>query len=296
MVAQELYTFLQGFLDRFPQYRHLPFFITGESFAGHYIPATAAHIIHQNEHTNEPKINLKAIAIGDGLIDPLATAQSWGPYAYANGLINFDQYKQVQALVPQCQEDINEKKYDAAFTDCNNIFGQVLTFAGNINYYDIRYPCTDPPLCYNISAVTRYLNQPSVLKELGIPAGISWEACNNGPYGPFASKDFEISYRFDLPKILAAARVLVYNGDQDLIVDFYGQTNLLNGMKWAGQTGFSAARNVTWSVDGHTAGTSRHFENLTYLVVNNAGHMVPHDQPKNALDMLTRFLEDKPFN
>ncbi len=37
-VANEMYEFLQVFLKRYPQYVGRPFFITGESYAGHYIP------------------------------------------------------------------------------------------------------------------------------------------------------------------------------------------------------------------------------------------------------------------
>jgi len=296
MVAQEMYTFLQGFLNRYPQYRNLPFYITGESFAGHYIPATAAHILVQNENPKNAKINLKAIAIGDGLVDPIATAESWGPYAYDNGLISSSDLGQVNQALAVCKQDIQQKNYGQAFYDCNNVFGTVLNYAGNINYYDIRKQCTIPPLCYNISAITAYLNLPAVLKQLGIPNGIQWTACTNGVYGPFATGDFETSFRFDIPRILTQARVLVYNGNEDLIVDYYGQTAMLNTMKWPGQNGFLAAKNETWHVMGQGAGTSRAYQGLTYLVVNNAGHMVPHDQPKNALDLLTRFLKDQPFN
>lgn len=35
---------------------------------------------------------------------------------------------------------------------------------------------------------------------------------------------------------------------------------------------------------------------LTFLVVLNSGHMVPLDQPRFALDMLSRFLGDQPFS
>lgn len=34
---------------------------------------------------------------------------------------------------------------------------------------------------------------------------------------------------------------------------------------------------------------------LTFLRVFDAGHMVPMDQPENALDMITRFTRGKDF-
>jgi carboxypeptidase C (cathepsin A) len=34
---------------------------------------------------------------------------------------------------------------------------------------------------------------------------------------------------------------------------------------------------------------------MTYVVVLNAGHLVPADQPHAALDMMRRFLTGQPF-
>ncbi len=42
-------------------------------------------------------------------------------------------------------------------------------------------------------------------------------------------------------------------------------------------------------------GTAQSFQNFTWLEVANAGHMVPMDQPANALDMLRKFLTNQPF-
>lgn len=45
-----------------------PFYITGESYAGHYIPAVAHHIWAFNKAADPAeRINLKGVAIGNGL-------------------------------------------------------------------------------------------------------------------------------------------------------------------------------------------------------------------------------------
>jgi len=218
-----------------------------------------------------------------------------GPFVYTHQLITKAELDDVQETYLSCQQDVQNRDYADAFFDCNNVFQTVLGYTGNINYYDIRYQCNPPPLCYDMDYITDYLNQPSVQKTLGV-SGITWEACSNSVYAPFESSDFETSYRFDLPLILANNRVLIYNGNYDLIVDFYGQSAMLNSMKWTGQTGFNNANNVTWHVNSQVAGNARTYGNLTYLLVNNAGHMVPHDQPQNALDMLNRFINNLPWN
>ena len=48
-VAYDFYMFINHFMIKYPEYKHRELFITGESFAGHYIPAIA-NFIHWNPH------------------------------------------------------------------------------------------------------------------------------------------------------------------------------------------------------------------------------------------------------
>ncbi|KAL0334827.1 UNVERIFIED_CONTAM: Serine carboxypeptidase-like 40 [Sesamum radiatum] len=61
--AADSYTFLVNWLERFPEYKTRDFFITGESYAGHYVPQLADLILQNNKITNQTVINLKGIAI-----------------------------------------------------------------------------------------------------------------------------------------------------------------------------------------------------------------------------------------
>lgn len=61
--AQDSYVFLVNWLERFPEYKTREFFVTGESYAGHYVPQLAQLILHNNKLTNQTKINLKGIAV-----------------------------------------------------------------------------------------------------------------------------------------------------------------------------------------------------------------------------------------
>ncbi|KAK8582180.1 hypothetical protein V6N13_145160 [Hibiscus sabdariffa] len=56
------YTFLVKWLERFPQYKSRDFFIAGESYV-------ASLILHNNEQRNQSVINLKGMAVGNGLLD-----------------------------------------------------------------------------------------------------------------------------------------------------------------------------------------------------------------------------------
>jgi len=285
--------FLQNFYNKFPQYRSKDLYVTGESYGGHYVPAISAFIHQQNQQTAFPKINLAGLAVGNGWVDPEIQAGSYGPYAYTHNLITSDDLQQVQQAYAQCKSDLDNNDYNDAFWDCTEVFDTVLDYAGNINYYDVRKQCNPPPLCYDLSSITNYLNQPSVQSQLGV--NITWESCNMDVYTAMETTDFDYSYIDDVALLLQYYPVIFYNGNYDLICNFYGTAALLNSMQWSGQNQFVNAQNVTWSVGGQPAGSARNYNNLTFVVVFNAGHMVPHDQGQNALDLLNHLLNGQPF-
>ena len=294
-VANELWIFMQKFYQTYPQYANLPFFIIGESYGGHYVPAFAAHVVAQNKAKAGINIPLKGIAVGNGWVDPLVQAGSYAPYAFYNNIISQSTLDEANQDYVQCAADLNKKDYQSAFYDCNGVFSDVVSGTNNINYYDIRKQCNPAPLCYDMSNIVTYLNLPSVRQHLGV-GDRTWTTCDGTVYSYFEAKDFERSYLQDLPKILAAnVSVLLYNGNEDLICNFYGTAAYANAMKWPGQAGFLKASNHTWTVSGQAAGSARSYGGLTFLVVFQAGHMVPYDQPANALDLLNRVITGKPF-
>jgi hypothetical protein len=72
MVGENAYYFLQSFLQSHPEYQNNPLFITGESYAGHYVPAITHRIWQGNNDMKEGTIqlNLQGMAIGNGLTNP----------------------------------------------------------------------------------------------------------------------------------------------------------------------------------------------------------------------------------
>lgn len=62
-------------------------------------------------------------------------------------------------------------------------------------------------------------------------------------------------------------------------------------MEWSGQKGFQAAPMVPFTVDGAEAGLQKSQGPLIFLKMHNAGHLVPMDQPKASLDMISRWMQ-----
>lgn len=61
-------------------------------------------------------------------------------------------------------------------------------------------------------------------------------------------------------------------------------------MNWDGKDEFNKQAYQKWNVNGVPAGEFKSVKNLSFLKVYEAGHMVPMDQPANALEMLNNFL------
>jgi carboxypeptidase C (cathepsin A) len=61
--ADDAYIFLVKWLERFPEYKDRAFYISGESFAGHYVPELAATILLQNTYNNKTIVNLQGILV-----------------------------------------------------------------------------------------------------------------------------------------------------------------------------------------------------------------------------------------
>ena len=50
------------------------------------------------------------------------------------------------------------------------------------------------------------------------------------------------------------------------------------------------------ATDAEVAGFARTAGNFTFVMVRSAGHIVPHDQPARALDIMERMLSGRPFD
>ena len=64
-IAKDFEKFLRGFYEKYPEYMQNDLYLTGESFAGHYIPAIAQHLYLDTE------IQVSGLAIGNGWVDPV---------------------------------------------------------------------------------------------------------------------------------------------------------------------------------------------------------------------------------
>jgi carboxypeptidase C (cathepsin A) len=273
-----------------------------ESYAGHYVPAVT-HKIWQNNQalpSGALKLNLKGTAVGNGLTDPSIQYKYYKDMAVSTNdhkpAVSKLTHTLMEAATPPCVLAIDACQTNVsacliATELCNAGLLIPYTLTG-MNPYDMREKCAVPPLCYDFSNVATYLKRPEVLNALNIdPKHKGWSDCNRAVAMAFElGGDWMRDYQQMIPDQLAAGiKVLIYAGDQDYICNWLGNQAWVNELPWAHSAEFKATKAVNWTVGGATAGTVQSSHNLTFLRVMDAGHMVPRDQPANALAMVKAF-------
>lgn len=292
-IAANLYEFMQQFLAENPQFKHSPFFIAGESYAGHFVPALAAHIVRANteQREGEATIAIRGIAVGNGLIDARSQYSSYASFAFDHGMVSAQQHQSMIAMLPGCLALIERCSQNSthgwhaclsAHVACT--YAEILPAAySGRNPYDVRLSCeAGHPLCYDFRHIEKFLNEPSTKEALGVRPSHRhrWKECNMRVNEELLlAGDWMLNFATDLPEVLAAGvRVLNYAGDQDWICNYYGQAEWMDRLRWSGQQHFRQARNASFVVDGRVAGSVRSADGLTFLRMFDAGHMVRTDE------------------
>ena len=260
---------------------------------------------NQNATANGmPTVNLKGLAVGNGLTDPavqypyyakMAVNNTYNVKAVSGPEVNAmeEELGKCIPLIEQCQNDTSVCSRAQAL--CNDAQLGPYEQSG-LNPYDVREKCKVKPLCYDFSAPTDWLDLPATREALGVTqASSTWSSCNMQVNQQFSS-DWMKSQQYTIPPLLEdGIRVLIYAGDADFICNWMGNKAWTLALEWPGKDAFNAAEDHDWDVAGTKAGTARTAQGLTFLQVNKAGHMVPMDQPENSLSMIETFMSGGKF-
>jgi len=135
LTAQENYQVILSFLQKYPQYNSTAFYLTSESYGGHYIPTLSKYILQQNAQ-QAFKINFQGFCLGNPWVDPEKNYRGnigtlWGHQLIPKGL--YDDYEQY--CFPGTP-DFNSSR-------CITLEEEIYTAKGPLNIEALDYPtCT----------------------------------------------------------------------------------------------------------------------------------------------------------
>ncbi|KAJ9685573.1 hypothetical protein PVL29_017565 [Vitis rotundifolia] len=331
--AKDNYAFLVNWLERFPEYKNRDFYISGESYAGHYVPQLAHTILHHNKKANGPIINLKGIIIGNAVIndetDELGMYQYFGSHALVSE-------KTIRQMEKHCNFSPGATSQSK---ECRKASEEALSNIDGIDIYNIY-----APLCFNTNLTVRpkkvtvshtHLQMFKIDEkqwnysiELGLILLVKSYVLQ--PEFDPCSDYYVYAYlnKADVQKALHAnVTKLKYDWEpcSDVIQNWTDSASTIipllrefmeNGLRvwvFSGDTDGRVPVTSTmasidtmklsvktpwhpWFVAKEVGGYTEVYKgDLTFATVRGAGHQVPSFRPKRALSLIAHFLSGTPL-
>ncbi|KAI8614445.1 serine carboxypeptidase-domain-containing protein [Chytriomyces sp. MP71] len=297
-LASYFNTFLNNWYNVFPDAKGKNLYITGESYAGTYIPYIASNLIKAKTLKDGTPINLKGLGIGNPYFSPAAQSppkSSIADYDFFNEAGFFNRPDIDTSSIKTQAGNVAQQGGDVPgllskwYTQNYDTFG-----SGNTCFdpYWItkEYPCDNS---YNDAGYIKegymadYLNLAAVQSAIHVAnEQINWAECNNVKLSD--SKNAASATLFD-SIISAGVNVVIYDGDKDSVCHYVGVERVLGNTTWAGGKGFSKA-SQNWVVNGQNSGLIWNDRGLSYVRIFGPGHMVPADSPVLGSAVLTEVL------
>ncbi|KAI4335024.1 hypothetical protein L6164_013710 [Bauhinia variegata] len=317
-VAEDAYKFLVNWLQKFPQFKSRDFFISGESYAGHYIPQLAELIVNRNkDQTKYPFINFKGFIVGNPETDDYYDYKGLLEYAWSHAVISNQQYDKAKQVC-------DFKKSDWS-SECNLAMNEVFRVFSEIDIYNIYAPACrlnktssavhdsnvnnpesltkgrndyklkrtrifgegyDP--CYSKYAED-YFNRIDVQSSFhasirGENARLKWATCNDSILRTYNYTVFSVLPIYT--KLLKGGlKIWIYSGDADARVPVIGTRDCIDSLGLPLKSSWRS-----WYHDDQVGGRIVEYEGLTCVTARGAGHLVPLNKPSEALSLIHSFL------
>ncbi|KAI0053271.1 alpha/beta-hydrolase [Auriscalpium vulgare] len=324
-LAAEVFGFLQQFLEVFSELKGSNFFVTGESYAGFYVPYIANYI-YENPGLD---LALKGIWIADPSLSYGVVQEEIPALRFAQANANVFPFN---ASFRATLQNISDT---CGYTDYLDNFvtyppkGQLPFPAGVINgtfgsvsascrihspieravtvlnpAFDVYRVTETWPVPWSVLGFPRstqefiYFNRTDVQDAIHAPH-ITWDDCTNGnvyinPTTGRPGNDLSVPSTLSvLPNVIEKSeRTVIVHGLADFILVAEGTRIAIQNMTWGGLQGFQTPiEPETFSVKNMGVYGNMHQErNLTYVEFFYSGHMTPQFVPWAAFQTIAYLL------
>ncbi|PSS13718.1 Serine carboxypeptidase-like [Actinidia chinensis var. chinensis] len=303
--------FLHNWFAKFPQYRNRSLFISGESYAGHYVPQLAEIMLQFNK--KQKLFNLKGIALGNPVLEFATDFNSRAEFFWSHGLISDSTYKSFTSTCNYSRY-VSEYNRGTVSPTCSRVVSLVNRETSRfVDKYDVTLDVCIPSVlsqskvlspkqvtetvdvCVEDETVS-YLNRRDVQNALHARlVGVNgWLVCSN--ILDYEMLDLEVPTISIVGKLVkAGVPVLVYSGDQDSVIPLIGSRRLVHGL--AEELGLKTTVPYrVWFAGMQVGGwTQVYGDILSFATIRGASHEVPFSQPARSLVLFKAFLEGRPL-
>ncbi|ORY83850.1 Alpha/Beta hydrolase protein [Protomyces lactucae-debilis] len=308
--ADGMIVLLHLFNTAFPQLRANKLHITGESYAGKWIPSLAMGILDANKHDPSNQIVLGSVVIGGGYFSPAVQDPKnydyacLEPYPLGKPLFNKTTCAKMKDDAIKCAakwakytslggKNDRSKRVRVgtdAINSCYDDLVQIVPDAG-LDLYKIDRDCPDKSGDCDPRGVAseQFLKRSDVAFAFGAGPG-EYHAFSDVVY--WASEDSGDEF-VDVGPLLgqlleAGIPMLLYAGMLDYIVNHRGIEAALEKLVWSGSAEFKAGQKAPTKWSG---GVKWKAKNLLWVLFNNAGHVVPEDDPASAFEIFNAWID-----
>ncbi|KRX08530.1 hypothetical protein PPERSA_13011 [Pseudocohnilembus persalinus] len=271
-----------------------PLFISGESYAGKYVPNYANHILNQkNDNIIKKALLQGGIAVGDGFTDPKTIMNVLPGFGYNLSMLSQKQRDNAQRYADSGSEFLDNDQNQLASLAFNFVMTSLASNSGLQNPYDWADTMNEP----DSFDLTAWLNNSAIKTDVfKFPEELEYSEQSLPVYRALGNDFMKTNVVGILEELLAKDfPVLYYNGQNDVIVCTPCTEKWLDQVNYSGQPSYGQKVfqlwNTTKSEEQYVAGYYKSADNLHFATVNQAGHMVPSDQPEAAYTLITQFVE-----
>eukprot|EP01018_Ginkgo_biloba_P021550 Gb_21565 [translate_table: standard] len=302
-VTEDLLSFFKELFNTNSSLQKSPVFIVGESYGGKHasmIGLALSKVIA----AGQLKVNLGGVFLGDSWISPVDYVLSWGPLLKDVSRLETPDEDNANSVALKIQEQVESGQYQQA-KDSWSQLESLISFASNgVDFYNFLLDAS----AETVSSVTslghmsigspkhfdRYLASKKTSRENGaefdldtfmnsvirkklkiIPENIQWGGQSDLVFVALEN-DFMKSAIDQVDELLSRGeKVIIYNGQVDLICATMGTEAWVQKLKWTGLKDFNdKKRSPLYCNDSETKGFVKSSTNLHFFWILGAGHFV----------------------
>jgi carboxypeptidase C (cathepsin A) len=320
--AADNLTVVLEWYKKFPEFKPNDLYISGESYAGIYVPYLSNAIYDHNQAANDDdfKPPLKGFMVGNGVTNwTYDTNTAFLDMAYWHSIMSTELHDKITA--EEC--DFSGPNMSKASKKCLAHLVEFDRSVSDINIYDIFGTCWGsgpfpqmyqskkggftqndytpwlkrpipesdgmlrelPPCTYG-SGLLDYLNLDVVRQALHVPNNVqAWDLCTTEIDYTTGEQGSQWIYE----KLQGKIRMLHYSGDTDGAVPTIGTEN------WIATLGWDTTKDwAPYMYAGQVAGYSETYTgDFTFATVHGAGHMAPQFKPPQTYKLIFSWLQKK---
>ncbi|KAJ3096130.1 hypothetical protein HK100_005638 [Physocladia obscura] len=286
-------SFLNNFYNVFNETKSYDLYLTGESYAGTYIPYIATTLA-KTKTSDGTDIKITGIGMGNPAMGQTLNSPTmdYNFFLATNNFWNSSSLKSqaTACLTTNCSVG---SLASAWYTLNDNTFGVGNTCFDPYNVY-FTMPCDNAFSDHGYLAEQAMSNFLNVRKTASVRNAIhltslastfTWSECSS----IHLTSTNAASQTLLANLISLGIKVLIYDGNYDSVCDYISVETALAKLVWGGGTGFSNESNP-WNIGTHQGGLIWDERGLKYIRVFGVGHMVGADDPTKAARLLNELL------